>query len=267
MSNVDVIIPVFKTGEYLEDLIKSMALLDLGEHKVMFNFVFDYSDRQREDFEAFQVAWQTHKDQIYSNNPGKVSIQVTFNKENLGLAGTRNAGIANTVSEYIIWMDSDDVFTSASIKERVDFMNANPNVDFAYGSYTTFKNVNGGSLFTTTYMFGDPNIQPFDYGKVLEANQFSTCAGIIRRDKFIPFDQTARVAEDYVWVLNHLHEYNWAFIPNLYCFYYRIRPDSLSNDPESQKLHYANVIGAKRKAYKNLKNLGMLPPQFSITGK
>ncbi len=46
--------------------------------------------------------------------------------------------------------------------------------------------------FVRNLDFGDPCIKPFSYENVLRENQFSTCAGIIRTDKFIPFDVKAR---------------------------------------------------------------------------
>jgi len=260
MSYVDVIIPICRTARYLRDLFESMSQLNFGEHQIMFSFVFDHSDKQEEDFNEFRGLIEEYSRKWSDHFREHVQWVVTAADKNLGLAGARNTGIRAAQNglnpgEYIIWMDSDDIFLRDSIVRRVDFMNEHPDVDFAYGSYLTFKD--GEHPMAGTGV-GDPEIQPFDYAAVLQSNQFSTCAGIIRADKFIPFDERARVAEDYVWVLSHLHEYKWQFIPDLYCFYYRIRPDSLSNDPEAQKLHYANVMRAKRTAYRTCKAAGLI---------
>lgn len=245
-KKVDVIIPVWRTLKYLPDLFNSITEID----DIHYSFLVDYSDEDQQDAEWNYIESRGKELGLYFSN--------TKALRNLGLAGARNHGITVGSAPYIIWMDSDDVFYPGCIQQRVEFMEAHPELDFAYGTYFTFR----GKFKPTEppySIYGDPADEDdicrrrYSFEEIFEKNRFSTCAGIIKRSSFIPFDESVRVAEDYAWVLDHFLDWKYDFIPDCPCFYYRLRPDSLSTDREAQKLHYDFIIKRKRKVRRKIK--------------
>jgi glycosyltransferase involved in cell wall biosynthesis len=59
-------------------------------------------------------------------------------KSKNGGSVSRNFGLKNSKGEWIIFLDSDDVLSEKCLKNRIDFLYANPNLDFAVSSMATF---------------------------------------------------------------------------------------------------------------------------------
>jgi glycosyltransferase involved in cell wall biosynthesis len=53
----------------------------------------------------------------------------------MGLGFSRNAVLNNSKAKYIIWVDSDIVLAKDFVKLQVEFMEANPTIAIAKGSY------------------------------------------------------------------------------------------------------------------------------------
>lgn len=65
-------------------------------------------------------------------------IQASFNikyikHKNIKLALSRNVGLLLATGSYITFLDSDDTFRENHIESRLEYMNANINVDLIYG--------------------------------------------------------------------------------------------------------------------------------------
>lgn len=65
-----------------------------------------------------------------------------------GACSSRNIGLCHAVGKYIIFFDSDDWIHPDCLKNRVEFMNLNPHLDFAVFPYYNYvdKNLINGSV-------------------------------------------------------------------------------------------------------------------------
>jgi glycosyltransferase involved in cell wall biosynthesis len=62
------------------------------------------------------------------------------NKIEHGASVCRNIGIKQSQGKYIVFIDSDDLFSHDALEKRVGFMELNPNLDFAVFPCLRFKN-------------------------------------------------------------------------------------------------------------------------------
>ncbi|HNX26703.1 MAG TPA: glycosyltransferase family A protein [Phycisphaerae bacterium] len=56
-----------------------------------------------------------------------------IHKTNGGVSSARNTAIANARSEWLAYLDSDDVWLPDTLQKYHDFINSNPQADFIYG--------------------------------------------------------------------------------------------------------------------------------------
>jgi glycosyltransferase involved in cell wall biosynthesis len=56
-----------------------------------------------------------------------------------GLGAARNAVVANSTGKYIIWVDGDMQLSSDFVRKQVDFMERNPRVAIAKGTYGMYQ--------------------------------------------------------------------------------------------------------------------------------
>jgi glycosyltransferase involved in cell wall biosynthesis len=57
-----------------------------------------------------------------------------------GIARARNTVVEHADSEYVIWLDSDEILSRAFVKEQVNFMDCHQSVGVAKGKYSFLKN-------------------------------------------------------------------------------------------------------------------------------
>lgn len=72
-------------------------------------------------------------------------IKLVLNTENIGLTKNLNKAIQLSEGLYIARMDADDISMENRLKNQVDFLEANPNIDVV-GSYALDIDENGKSL-------------------------------------------------------------------------------------------------------------------------
>lgn len=66
-------------------------------------------------------------------NISEVNIKI-LNQKNKGLAETRNVGILNCKTEFILPLDSDDWLASNALKEFRDFLKKNNHYSYVYSN-------------------------------------------------------------------------------------------------------------------------------------
>jgi glycosyltransferase involved in cell wall biosynthesis len=78
--------------------------------------------------------------QIMNDYAQKMDITAkVFTHEWKGLGATRNVVLNHATGEYIIWVDSDMVLTKSFVRKQVTFMDKNPTVGIAKGSYGLYE--------------------------------------------------------------------------------------------------------------------------------
>lgn len=110
MAILSIVVPVFNTGKYIEKCLNSIREQTIKE-KIEIIIINDGStDNSKEIIEGYL---EKQKDSI--------NIKY-FEKENEGIAKTRNFGIQKATSPYILFVDSDDSIDSQLVEKLEPYM-------------------------------------------------------------------------------------------------------------------------------------------------
>ncbi len=78
-------------------------------------------------------------------------------QENQGPYAARNAGLDNANGRYIAFFDSDDIWLPHHLKDCVEALEGNPDVDWVYGACRMVEHASGRELASNTfYVEGKP---------------------------------------------------------------------------------------------------------------
>ncbi len=105
MATLSIIVPIFNTGKYIEKCLNSIQQQTI-KHKTEIIIINDGStDNSKQIIQKY-----------LEKQPNKNNIKY-FEKENEGIAKTRNFGIEKATSPYILFVDSDDYIDSQLIEK------------------------------------------------------------------------------------------------------------------------------------------------------
>lgn len=104
MAKVSIIIPVYNTGKHIERCLNSI----MTQTKKMDLEVIIINDGSTDDSENIVK-------QYIENHKEFLNIKY-YSKENEGVAQTRNFGIEKAISDYIMFIDSDDYIESRTLE-------------------------------------------------------------------------------------------------------------------------------------------------------
>ncbi|MBQ4232733.1 MAG: CDP-glycerol glycerophosphotransferase family protein [Lachnospiraceae bacterium] len=108
MSKLTVIIPLITEPQYIDECLESLARQD----------IYNIDALVVRDFESDTI--EAHIDALASKLSGKIPIkQITTDLEH-GLSAARNAGLANTKSEYVMFLDPDDYLEDGTLKNILE---------------------------------------------------------------------------------------------------------------------------------------------------
>ena len=123
-DKVSIIVPVFNTQDFLKECIESLINQDYKNIEII--LVDDASsDNSPEICKKY-----TEKDS---------RIKFIRHTENCGQEKSRNDGIASASGEWIMFCDSDDLFSIYAVKTMLEFVTKN-NLNFAFSSFYYWKN-------------------------------------------------------------------------------------------------------------------------------
>jgi glycosyltransferase involved in cell wall biosynthesis len=196
----------------------------------------------------------------YASNDTRISV---IHKENGGVASARNLGMAHAKGEYVIFLDSDDLFKSNALRDLYDVALQNTDCQIVQGAHEVMKysSLPNGQLVSV----GDITISQIDsyriikkkvvfnsndyYSEVLCGHMFSQNV-LIRRNFLlankIRYNESQCYMEDAAFWVNLL-----SFNPR--CIYSGIRtyiyrwniPTSLSGSSISDKKIRSQISVAK----------------------
>ena len=150
-------------------------------------------------------------------------IKIHFLKENKGAAYCRNFAIKNSRSNYLAFIDSDDLWKKDKLKTQINFMKKN-NYFFTYTYYKTFKKNN--SIKNKIIV---PN--KFNFKSFIKNTSIATSTMIVERSvtKNIKFSNT-KICEDYYYKCQLLKRIGYAYCCRAYLSEYQIRKGSLQSN-------------------------------------
>ena len=125
MSDVDIILPTYNCEKYIEETLDSIVSQSFQNWKLI--IVDDAS--------------QDTSVKIITKYLSDRRIKLISLETNKGAGFCRNLGIRNSESEYIAFIDSDDLWEKDKLLKQIDFMKINK-YNFTYTNYLTFSRAN-----------------------------------------------------------------------------------------------------------------------------
>ena len=123
MKTIGVIIPNYNSGTYIRKCLDSLL-----EQEYKVNEIIVVDDCSTDDSPKIV------KEYMKRNN----NIILLENEKNMGVSYSRNRGIENTKSEYIMFCDSDDWYEKQATKKMMEKVEDGADFVFA-GYYITYK--------------------------------------------------------------------------------------------------------------------------------
>ena len=231
-----IIIPIYNTGSYLDECIGSVIRQDYHDFELIL-----IDDGSTDSSAEICRRWKEKDSRI-----------MLITKENQGTARTRNVGLNCVRGDYILFLDSDDKWTSCSvlsnIKKRIELFNA----DVISFNFSKTK----GDKISAPYFSFTADYSPDKDGNCVdfmrENHLWISCAWnkVIRRDliqqqSLFFFEED--LAEDIGWCYRLGKTAKIFDYIGMTCVFYRQRKGSVSKTITAEKISgmvdiYQNVF-------------------------
>jgi len=239
---VEIILPNYNSEAYLEEAIKSIINQTFKNWRL--TIVDDNSN--------------TATQKILKKYNGYKNINIIKLKKNKKAGFCRNFAIRNSKSEYIAFIDSDDVWKKEKLSKQLDFMTKN-NYQFTYTNYQPFQITKNYYRSIDKDDFDSfPVIKPpkyFDYNSFTRNTSIATSTMVIKRSLIgnTKFSNTA-ICEDYFFKCQILKKIKYAYCLSENLMRYRVREDSLQSN-KMRNLYWIWHINKNYNKMNLLKNL------------
>ena len=207
--NVDIILPNYNSESYVSETINSII------NQTFKNWKLTIVDGNS-NIETQKIL------KNYMDHPNINIIQLKKNKR----AGfCRNLAIRNSKSDYIAFIDSDDIWEKEKLSKQLNFMIKNK-YHFTYTNYLMFRSEKGQNNLR--------EIKPakyFTFEKFVRDTSIATSSMIIKKSSIenVKFSNT-KICEDYFFKCQILKKVNFAYCLSENLMKYRIRKNSLQNN-------------------------------------
>jgi teichuronic acid biosynthesis glycosyltransferase TuaG len=210
---VDIILPNYNSTEFISETIDSILNQTFKNWKLI--IVDDNSDIK-------------NKEQIkkYLKNQ---KIQIIWLKKNKGPGFCRNIAMRYSKSDYVAFIDSDDIWYKDKLLEQLNYMLKN-NFEFTYTGYLAFKTKNNSiSIHDDLKTIMPPEKINFD--SFVKNTSIGTSTMIIKKNlvKNVNFTNT-KICEDYYFKCKILKKIKYAYCVTEILTKYRIRSNSLQSN-------------------------------------
>ena len=174
-SSVAVAIACYNHGRFLADAIGSVLAQSCPASEII---VVD--DGSTDDTEL-----------VSRQHPAVTYIRQT----NQGLSSARNTGLQHARSDYILFLDADDLLLPNAIADSRACLDANPEAAFVYGGYQLIDE--GGKVLANLL----PQLHRQNFVGLLGGNHIAMHATVLYRRTILldagGFDRSLRACEDY----------------------------------------------------------------------
>ena len=230
--NVDIIIPIYNQAKYLSAAIGSAMAQGVKSSNIL---VIDDGS---------------------TDNPKAIAeyFGTTFlvNELSRGPAGARNTGIIKSNSDFISFLDADDIMLPGKISKSIECL-SNSQSKMVCGNYQFWIN---RSRVTAPFYKTPIKI---DYSSLIKNNYVASGSVTLRRDALEDvglFDENFLLAEDYdLWLrisesyqIDYLHEPLYLYSRNT------IEKTSLTSRPENLPILIDNVNKIKNNSKKRMQH-------------
>jgi glycosyltransferase involved in cell wall biosynthesis len=137
-----------------------------------------------------------------TDHPTNVRVLVHPGGQNLGIAASRNLGIAEACGKYVAFLDADDLWLPQKLSEQVEILEQDPTLGMVYGRsliwHEWHANPSRSNYYYELGVEPDSRYEPPVLFELLLENRAqtpTTCSAMIRADLFQAvglFDPSAR---------------------------------------------------------------------------
>lgn len=215
---ISIIVPVYNTEKYLDECIQSILSQTYTDFELL--LINDGStDRSGEICDAYAL-----KDE---------RIKV-FHQQNSGQSNARNLGIAKSTKRYIMFVDSDDSISENLIKENLQILIENENIDFVQFPHYKWYGSNQQILCQSNSKIIDKLF--FQEWLVHRNITWLVWDKIYKRDLFVNLKfKEGIIYEDNLMVAQLLEKIKKIYISDKGIYYYYLRENSTMTSPLTLK--------------------------------
>lgn len=183
---ISIIIPNFNNAHYLKKIIECVIAQTYKEWELI------VVDDQSTDDSVYILS-------TYAKNDKRIKFLV---RDRLPKGGQtcRNIGFKQSVGEYVVFFDSDDLISENCLSQRVNFMEKNNKIDFGvFPAHTFSDELNYDNLELTSSVFGKKRKSDV-FSDLLKADyQFTVWTNIYKRKSIenISWDENVMVLQDF----------------------------------------------------------------------
>ena len=243
-TEVDIILPNYNSSEFIEQTIDSV----IGQTHKNWNLII-VDDCSDEKTKKILNKYSQNKD-----------IQIVFLDKNKGAAFCRNNALELSKSEYVAFLDSDDVWFPDKLIKQINFMKKN-NYDFTYTNYTPYKGEENIDISNQNSIRPREN---YNFDSFIKDTSIATSTMMIKGELARKYKFTdTKICEDYFYKCSILKAIGYAYCLNESDTLYRIRKDSL----QSKKLRNLYWIWKINSKFNKLNFFNNLNSVISISLK
>ena len=235
LSNVkvEIVLPNYNSAPYLEETISSIINQTFENWKL--TIIDGNSNNQTK--------------QILTKYINHKKINILFLKKNKKAGFCRNLAIRKSESEYIAFIDSDDLWEKDKLFKQLDFMIKNK-YSFTYTNYQPF--IDGKKEKKLKEIIPESF---FSFEKFIRNTSIATSTMIVKRSiiENIKFSNT-KICEDYFFKCQILKKVHYAYCLSENLMKYRIRKGSLQSN-KIRNLYWIWYINKNYNKMILLKNL------------
>jgi glycosyltransferase involved in cell wall biosynthesis len=236
---IDIILPVYNSKYFILDTLRSINNQTYKNWKLLI-----VDDNSNDGTSELII-------NFINNNINKKKFIFLKNKKNIGQAFSRNLALKKCKSQYVTFIDSDDIWEKNKLKKQIKFMLDNK-YSFTYSDYRTIKK-------GITKMIITPNF--FNYEKFINNTSIATSTMMLKKKILnnIYFSKL-KLCEDYYFKCRVLKTNNAYKCPGVYSFY-RLRDNSL----QSNRLKVLFAVWNINKNFNKMNFINNLISIFFIT--
>jgi glycosyltransferase involved in cell wall biosynthesis len=177
-----------------------------------------------------------------------------------GASTCRNLGVSAAGGEYVVFLDSDDLLAPMCLERRVQFMEQNPNIDFAVFLMRIFHLAPGDSPYLrNNFTTGD------DLDRFLRFDPpWHTCGPLWRKTSLARiglWDERALCAQDWEFHIRAISAgLNYLKVPEVDSFWRATRAGSISNSWRIRR-YVCNRVRLFKRVIAVLRSQGLLTNQ------
>lgn len=168
---------------------------------------------------------------------GSIIFKMIENSQNLGLSASRNKGLKAAVSDYVFFLDSDDIIDKDCIASLVNkAINYNyPDVVIGAVSTSCKKNRFYNKRYFDYCCRGNEEIMKLYYQGEVDG---IACNKLLKLDFILEnklYFKEGIIHEDNLWSFQMFHLAKSVVLSSTITYYYRVRPNSISTSSSLDK--------------------------------